>query len=167
MCYWPEECPMCGYVAYDIEVPSQTEEGWLSSDEYISCDRHVFRSTLAGKFFKIYLLAKRQHNSQDAFNALLNAAWACDDAKDLKGASFCRRRSLSWLEEEMQRDCQIAETFTIMKADILRRAGLFDQVVKEYSDRTFSEELLTSIAAFQVKKAREHDSSCYRLSDVK
>lgn len=59
---------MYGYVAYDIEVPSQAEEGWLSSDEYISCDRHVFQSTLAGMFFKIYLLAK----SQDTFNALLN-----------------------------------------------------------------------------------------------
>lgn len=167
MVYWPEQCPQCGFVAYDIAKRTPVSREWLSEKRYITCEGHNFLSSLAVKFYKIYLIAKETGNNSDAFNALMSAAWACDDCNDYKNARLCRSLLLPCLDVEIKNTPQRADTLSVIKADVLRRAGLFDQVVAEYTNCTFGDETLTKICEFQVEKARQGDAGCYRVSDVK
>lgn len=70
------------------------------------------------------------------------------------------------LEQEIAKDARMAETLTIAKADVLRRAELFDQVIEEYSGKVFSEDLLNEICQFQIEKAKQKDADCYRVCDA-
>ena len=54
----------------------------------------------------------------------------------------------------------------VMKADLLRRSGEFDQVIEEYNDLSLDDSHLNKIIRFQVEKARQKDSKCYSLDDV-
>lgn len=167
MAYWPEQCPECGFVAYDISKQTSVSRDWLSEKSYITCEGHNFSSSLAVKFYKIYLIAKETGNNADAFNALMSAAWACDDCDDYKNAVLCRNLLLTYFDNKIKSNPQRADTLIVIKADVLRRAGFFDQVVAEYTDCSFSDEILTTICRFQVEKAKQRDTGCYRVADVK
>lgn len=97
----------------------------------------------------------------------MSAAWACDDCNDYKNARLCRSLLLLYLDVEIKNAPQRADTLVVIKADVLRRAALFDQVVAEYTNCTFGDEILTEICKFQVEKAKQGDTDCYRVSDVK
>jgi len=166
MYYWPEKCPHCGFVSYDLEQKTAIRKKWLESEAYTTCEGHSFISDLAAMFYKIYMIAKETNDSRDAFNALMNAAWASDDCSDTENALLCRRMLLPYLEQEIAKDARMAETLTIARADVLRRAELFDQVIEEYSGKVFSEDLLNEICQFQIEKAKQKDADCYRVCDV-
>jgi hypothetical protein len=53
-----------------------------------------------------------------------------------------------------------------MKADLLRRCGEFDQLIKEYSNITTDEEIINKVIKFQIQKANENDTTCYTVEDV-
>lgn len=55
------------------------------------------------------------------------------------------------------------ENLFAVKADLLRRAGEFDAVISEFTNKTFSTELLNQIIAFQIKKATEKDTGRYTV----
>ena len=54
----------------------------------------------------------------------------------------------------------------VMKADIMRRCNRFDDVISEYSSIKFEKEILNQIIVFEIAKAKEKDTSCYRVKDV-
>lgn len=58
------------------------------------------------------------------------------------------------------------DNFIVMKVDLLRRIGDFDQLIKEYENLTLDEELLDKIIRFQVKNVHEKDDKCYTLEEV-
>ena len=100
------------------------------------------------------------------FFALLNAAWACDDEGDLENAIICRKKSLEFLDVLISEN---KESYGLMvqKADILRRSGEFDALIKEYENAEYPDELLNKIISFQLEKARIKDDGCYTVADVK
>ena len=59
-----------------------------------------------------------------------------------------------------------------MRADILRRAGHFEEVIRGYSNVKFSGktgnnyEVMNKVVKFEVEKAKERDVKCYTVSDV-
>lgn len=166
MYHWAEQCPKCGYTAYDIGRKVSVSRRWLKRPEYISCEGRSFKSDLAERFYKIYMIARKSGSAHDAFNALMNAAWACDDQRDEENATICRRLLLPYLEQEIAKNSQKAEIYTVVRADVLRRAGLFEQLIDEYIGKNFSDELLNSICRFQIEKAQQRDCGCYTVADV-
>jgi len=167
MPYWVERCPKCGYVAYDISKKSAISRKWLKQPQYLSCEGHVFANTLAALFYKLYMIAKATNNADEAFQALLNAAWACDDQKDEENAVMCRKLLLPYLDQIIDNAGKKAETLLLVRADVLRRAGMFELVIEEYTDKVFADALLNSICQFEIMKARQKDSACYQVADVK
>ena len=95
-----------------------------------------------------------------------SAAWACDDARDEENAAQCRRLSLPLLSEEITTDDAERETLNLMKADIMRRAGLFDELKHQFASVRFSQDLLNQILEFELSRAEQHDVGCYTVSDV-
>lgn len=166
MVYWLEKCPSCGYVSYSIDQETTITKEWLLRPEYICCEGRSFKSNLSADFYKVFLIAQELDDVETAFNALMNAAWACDDQRDTENAVFCRKTLLPYLEKHANENPQASETLAVIKADVLRRAGLFDQIIAEYSDLTLSEKMMNAIIVFQVDRAKEKDTSCYTLIDV-
>lgn len=163
---WIQECPNCGYISEEVSDDSTVTKQWLQSEEYATCNGIDFESDLAEKFYKCYMINLEDDDPEDAFFAILHAAWACDDADDLENAKHCRKLAIPVAEELIEEKVDHADDILLMKADLLRRAEDFETVITEYCDIEFDNNIMNTILAFQLEKAREKDSSCYRVEDA-
>ena len=83
----------------------------------------------------------------------------------MDNAIYCREKALEELSKFVV-DNDKKETFLFMRADLLRRTGQFDLLIKEYEGKVFSEKLLNRIAAFHVKKARHKSVLLFLISKL-
>ena len=164
MSYWVEECPNCGYVSSEITDPCSVAVSYLKSDEYRTCDGLSFKSGLASRFYKYYKINLLSNDTKTAFYAVLHAAWACDDKRDIQNSKICRERALSLISHLIESDHQRKDTLRLMKADLLRRAGHFDELMTEYENVRFDEEIMNQVLAFQLALARKQDTACYTVA---
>ena len=163
---WIQECPGCGYISEKVSDASNVTIEWLKSRKYLSCDGITFVSDLAKKFYKYYLINLEDENTEDAFYAVLHAAWACDDKKDDINAKHCRELAISLANELIESDYDNKDKIRMMKADLMRRACRFDEMIATYASVKFDEDLLNRIIGFEIEKAKIKDPSCYRIEDV-
>ena len=164
MVYWVQKCPRCGYVAESLEDVPKINAPFLKTDEYQKCLGLTFQSELAKTFFRQYLIQVAERNAEKAFYAALHAAWACDDAEDEENSVLCRKYALADVDKLIEKADN--ETLSVQRADLLRRAGLFEKVIEEYEDHVYSDDTLNRIALFQVMKSYEQDSACYTVADA-
>ena len=187
---WIQECPECGYAANEISDRLEISPEFLKSEEYRSCDGLKFKSGLAVLFYRQYMIRMKSKFSGSAFDAVLHAAWCCDDADDPENARHCRELAIPLLTKDIESEkaylddiiayqaqsqdpdpwsTNIQEKLNnmlIMKADLLRRAGQFDRLITEYENVRFSEPLLEKILAFEIEKAKQQDTNRYTVRDA-
>ena len=163
---WVHECPKCGYVSGDVSKPTNIAREWLQSEKYLTCDGMPFVSDLAKRFYRQYLLNSRREELRDAFYAILHAAWACDDAKDDENAKHCRQIGIVLGRLLIEEGCEDVDKIKLICADMMRRAGKFDQLISTYESVQFDDDLSNQILEFQIEKAKARDVSCYRIDDV-
>lgn len=163
---WIQECPNCGYISEEISDKSNVEPEWLKSDSYSSCNGIDFVSKLAKNFYKQYMIAVEDGNTKTAFFALLHAAWACDDANDDKNSDLCRKMAIPVATSLIESDKSKKEIYQVIRADMMRRAGLFDELIKTYTWVWIKDKHLKRIVKFERKKAKIQDSSRYTFNDV-
>ena len=192
---WIQECPECGYVSGKISDHTDISPEFLKSEAYRSCDGLDFKSELAVLFYRKYMICMKEGAGDSAFEPVLHAAWCCDDKNDTENALHCRKLSIPLLAERIKwkkeyfdvriryetsdpcPDPRIIDKLTqagreeidpllLMKADLLRRAGCFEQLLTEYQNVRFSEPLLNRILAFEIEKANQKDTNRYTVRDV-
>ena len=163
---WVQECPKCGYVSKRISDEAHVDRLWLQSEKYLTCDGIPFVSDLAKRFYRHYLLNSRSEELGNAFYAILYAAWACDDAKDDESAKHCREIGIVLGRLLIEENCEDVDKIKLICADMMRRAGKFDQLISTYESVQFDDDLPNQILKFQIEKAKARDSSCYRIDDV-
>lgn len=161
--HWLIECPECGYVAPNMREKPAIDRDFLESDIYKTCDGMVFESNLAEGFYKRCLISLRSGELEHGMFDMLHAAWACDDAGDPNAAKL-RSYLVEIADALISEDDR--EELRIMRADFLRRSGEFDKVIEDYGNAKFSNDLLNTIARFQVKLAGDKDSRCYTVQDA-
>ena len=162
---WIHECPTCGYVAEDLSDRTAASEPWLAREPYVTCDGIPFASELAKRFYRRYLIAVLDTDTDAAYAAARNAAWASDDVGDEKSATLCRNlaaKELARLIEERPKRCELR----VCLCDILRRAGRFDEAIAVAREAKTSEEILKKILAFEIARAEEHSTACYTVADA-
>ena len=141
----------------------------IESENYQNCDGIKFESSRAIMFYRAYLIDK-ESNPNDLisnFFHILKTAWACDDS-DNKNAIKIREIALDLIDQIME-DNEYPERKNdnlLIKADLLRRSGHFKELINQFKDIRFEEELYQQIIDFQIEKARENDDSCYTVGDV-
>ncbi len=165
---WLQECSECGYIAGSVEDKTTITREFLSGEKFLSCGGMKFRSALAERFCRHYLIAIEEGDIRKAFFSMLHAAWACDDSKDGENAAACRVKAIGLLEELLvqEPDSDDAGNLIVLKADLLRRAGRFDDVIEQYADFHSDEKIIDGIIRFQIAKAKEKDTACYRVADT-
>ncbi len=176
MSHWVQTCPECGLVAPSVEQNRKISRDYLDSEEYKTCRGRKFKSWLAEKLFKYYLISNQEGYVDECMDSALHTAWACDDADDKENADYCRELVLpetEWLIENMDEDDEhegnLLKKAFLVRADVLRRLGRYDQLIEEYKDVFFEgadDRLKNQAVAFQLRKAREKDSGCYTFDDV-
>ena len=163
---WVQECPDCGYVCRKVSDRTTVTREYLQTPEYRSCDGIDFDSVLAARFYKCHMIDLRDQNTIGAFNSLLHAAWACDDNREKENAEKCRLLSLPLVTGLISDDRENKDTLRLVRADVMRRAGLFAGLKEEYAPVRFGEELLNQILAFELYLAGKEDTACYRVEDA-
>lgn len=166
MYVWIQECPECGYISEEVSDSSDVTIEWLQSEKYLTCDGIQFVSTLAKQFYKYYLINLEDKNPEDAFFAVLHAAWACDDKNDNINAKHCRELAIPLATELIDGDHKNKDDIMVMRADLMRKAGQFEALAAEYASVKFDEDLLNQILGFEIEKAKIKDTACYRVEDV-
>lgn len=161
---WVHECPECGYVASNIEEKIRVSKSILSTDKYLTCGGMELKG-LASKFYRVHLIDMEKRDLNAASYHILCAAWACDDARDTVNAANCRKLFLEIFEKRRETE-PLNDTQKVQRADIMRRVGMFDQVIEEYSPDDFDEEILKKVVAFQIEKAKAKDIRRYTVADA-
>lgn len=160
--YWLQECPHCGLVFANTPFKEDVSN-FIRTLKYKSCDNIKFADRISSNFYKLGSLYEFLECYEDAYYAFLHAAWACDDFETFEKSSICRKKALEMLEKS---HVELDENLILQKADILRRAGLFDEVVMLLKDKVFNVALLNKIAKFQIDLSLRKDIDCYTVGDV-
>ena len=161
---WLQECPHCGYVAFDIEDEMEAPSDFLKSDEYLTCEGYELKSDLARRFFRHSLISEAGRNYRLQFFSLLHCAWKCDDAGDVLAVEMRKRA----LKAKARFDAEVDEkdNLKLIRADLLRRSLQFDELISEFRDVILEDELKNDIISFQMDLAIRKDSSCYTVEDL-
>ena len=76
-------------------------------------------------------------------------------------ARACRKEALRILENVHAETDADKERLLLIKADLLRRAGMFDELAAEYGESRTGSPDIDNVIAFQLQKAKEKDTDCY------
>ena len=165
---WVHKCPVCGYVSEDVSDETSVTREWLQSERYLNCEGIDFKSDLAKEFYQKYMINLEDNNKEGAMFALIHAAWDCDDHEDDENAKKCRELALTLVDEVTNNmdDSEEVDNINLMRADLMRRTGHFDELIEKYSSIRFDDEIMSQILAYQLEKAKEHDFNCYTVEDV-
>ena len=142
---WVQECPECGYVSKKVSDPSHVTREWLESERYQTCDGLDFASDLAERFYRDYLIKLQGRDVEEAFFAVLYTVWACDDARDDTNATICRKLAVFLASKLLEGKCDNAEDILMIRADLMRRAGQFEELLETYSSVRFKKKHLKQI----------------------
>jgi len=70
-------------------------------------------------------------------------------------------------EDDCDEDVDVKkDNLLLMKTDLLRRSGQFETLLSEYASRSFKNEIMSKVLAFQLAKAAEKDTACYTIRDA-
>ena len=167
MPYWIQVCPSCGYVSSYVDDETTITRPFLESEQYIHCDGIAFVSTLASNFYQQHLIKLAEGDEDHAFTALLYASWACDDAKDQENAILVREKAILLADRLLEaNEINDAETVSLIRADMMRRAGHFEEMIEQYKDVSYSTELSNQIIAFEIKLAEEKNAECKSVEEA-
>ena len=186
MIAWLAECPECGYVSSRVsDPPGKITKEWLKSEEYRRLGGMRFNipgeyRLLAERFYRQGLCLLKNNNISGAFNAFLHAAWVCDDAtiqehglsglfhllngqikKYKMDAAECRKAAIRLAGQVIPKNKEEKNNLLLVKADMMRRAGMFDELAAEYGGLETGDPETDKILDFHLKKAKEKDTECY------
>ena len=162
---WVQKCPNCGYASSSVSDSTSATKSLLQSEDYINANGRNFKSALAKTFYQQYLICLTDGKSDAAFRAILHAAWASDDCNDTENSNHARMLALLRIEKLIERR-RGDENLLLMKCDLLRRSGRFEEAIREFSGIEMKNEFLGKILAFQLDRARHGDGKCYTVRDV-
>ena len=163
---WIQKCPECGYVAARIDDAAQIGKEFLSSERFVSCDGIALTSELARSFYRLYLIKRESGDVKNAFWSVLEAAWASDDDGNADAADACRKAALEQLDLLIEQNGQ-DENLRVLKIDVLRRCGMFDEVGAFYKTLNLTDPVLKRIASFEVIQADAKNAKRHTLDDLK
>ena len=162
---WLDECPHCGYVAANIENELHAPAHILKTDAYLTCEGNDFKSDLAKMFYRRYMISQAENDHDSEFNSLLRCAWTCDDNKD-ELAIKVRKTALNSIDKVTCKSENEKNNLKLIKADLLRRTGQFDEVIDGFKDVIFEDKMLNDISSFQIDLAMKKDMECHAIEEV-
>ena len=170
MPYWVQRCPECGYCNDSLKEKTSVDKEYLSSKEYKTLFANIQEDSLAASFIRQARIAEKDKSYQGAMLSYLHAAWCCDDSGNSEGAKQCRLLSLKVLDANFKDIVKSSDedTITCMKADMLRRAGKFEEAQATAEKRLLEakQPVIKQILTFQIEKCKAKDAKVYRVAEA-
>lgn len=163
MSIWIQECPHCGYINYLLDEDNGIDREFLKNKEFASCDSAKIQYVLACRFYKFYKILLELKQIESAYSALLRTAWCYDDAKDEKNAKLCRIKMIELFDDFPEKEKN--EAVLAVHADVMRRAGMFEEVIKKYQNFAAKDEVIKQVIKFQIALSIKCDDKCYTVAD--
>jgi hypothetical protein len=171
LCHDVHRCPSCGYCAPDISTASSEVNAILQSAEYQIRLNDTTCPDKCNDFLCFALIAKAQGDISKAVWATVNAAWICDDEKNMDAAIYCRTLAISLIDEMRSRGLSLVEqrgTTEAVKTDLLRRAGCFPEALAtiETGLGQDPEDIIKGVLLFQKKLVQARDITRHTISEA-
>ena len=163
--YWVMECPCCGYCNSMLDVPADFSRDYVESDEYKNASGLSGQNQTADRMIRKALGCVKNHSYKEAVQSYLYASWLFDDDNNDASASACRRAAVRIFDEHPAA-FRGDDNFKVLMADMMRRSGDFQRVVREYEGKAFRSQLMTAIAFFEVQLASREDKAAHRADEV-
>ncbi|HEY0183792.1 MAG TPA: hypothetical protein VGC09_13380 [Rhodopila sp.] len=155
---WVQICPKCGAAGPDVSALPCTARAVVNSDEYRALGTSASEETLP--FRRWALICERTGDRPQQAEALLQAAWAADDAAAMSEPAALRAEVAAlW---EGTNDVELG----LRRLDVLRRSGQFDAAeawAVAMSERG-PDELARAIIAFQRARIAARDIGRHLIS---
>ena len=175
MPYWVWGCASCGYVwnplNEDETAPdAEAVRSVLAEPRYQALRAGQDYPELARDFLCHGLLFEQRGSLGNAGWAALRAAWACDDEDELRAAEGCRLmvlelwdRAAAAGEEIHEREAEAA-----LRADVARRAGLFDRARTEALAglEVADDDVITAVLQFELELIGRKDSAAHTVAEA-
>jgi hypothetical protein len=157
---WIQVCPKCGAAAPDVSALPATARAVAESDEYRLLSTTALEETLP--FRRWALICERTGDRAQQAEALLQAAWAADDAAAMTEPAKLRAEVAALWDGTA--DVELG----LRRLDVLRRAGLFDAAEAWATVMTGRgpDELARAIIAFQRAKIAARDIGRHLISSA-
>jgi hypothetical protein len=157
---WIMVCPQCGAAAPDLAALPAAARDVAGSDEYRMLSTSALEETLPFRRWGL-IMARAGDRGQQA-EALLQAAWAADDAAAMAEAAKLRTEVAALWDGTT--DVELG----LRRLDVLRRAGLFDEAEAWASLLTErgADELAQPIIGFQRAKIAARDVGRHLISSA-
>jgi hypothetical protein len=157
---WVQICPRCGAAAPDLTALPSTARAIVESDEYRILSTTALEETLP--FRRWALICERTGDRPQQAEALLQAAWAADDAAAMSEPARLRAEVAAlWAHTN---DVELG----LRRLDVLRRAGQFDAAsswAATLTERGANEPAAT-IIAFQQVRIEQRDIGRHLISSA-
>jgi hypothetical protein len=157
---WIQVCPRCGATAPEVATLASTARAVVESDEYRLLGTTALEETLP--FRRWALICERTGDRPQQAEALLQAAWAADDAAAMTEAARLRVEVASLWANTTELE------LGLRRLDVMRRAGLFEAAAAwgtTLSERG-ADELASTIIEFQQKRIAQRDIGRHLISSA-
>jgi hypothetical protein len=128
-------CPGCGYCAVDVEEVRTNAGRAVADAAYADVLKNSGMPALARHYYCAALVAEAAGEPDRAARHYIEAAWACDDAEATERGRACRLRAAEMMaaafESGQAADSPVSHG---VRADLLRRAGLFEEALAAVED---------------------------------
>jgi hypothetical protein len=155
---WLQTCRGCGAVAEDLTTLPPTARNVVDSPAYRALSADVLEETLPFRRCAMILEHQGAHGQQA--EALLQAAWAADDAAAMAEAAKLRTKVAA-----LWGDTASGE-LGLRRLDVLRRAGLFEEAGAwaETMQSRVTEDVGRQIIVFQKARIEARDIGRHLIS---
>ena len=157
---WIQICPTCGAAAPDLAALPSTARAVVDSEEYRTLTTSAPEETLP--FRRWALICQRTGDRPAQAEALLQAAWAADDAAAMTEPARLRTEVAALWDGTA--DIELG----LRRLDVLRRAGLFQEAEAwaAHMSQHGPDELAATLIAFQRTKIAAHDIGRHLISSA-
>jgi len=172
--WWVQRCPRCGYCAPRIAEASAEAGAVVRSEAYRRRLADPLMPDLARSFVCAATIAEADggRGSRAVLDALLRAAWSCDDSGDADAAGRCRLHATFALEAVREAGGSYIDDDSggddALLADLYRRVGRFEKAAEaaraglQRADSAFFRELLK----LQLRLVAERDADAHTCEEV-
>lgn len=161
-----KQCPHCLFASFGIPESTEITRDFVESENYRNCDGIQFKSSRAEPFYRVFMISRELGNPRKILFDLFNCAWVCDDDSDRENAIKFRIQINDLFNELYDFSDGNKQGTLLIKADFMRRAHLFDELIDELEDKTFEEPFYENLRKFQIEKAKEKDDAIYTCDDI-
>lgn len=164
-----QHCPNCDYCNADISEDPADKKDYMEMDIYKSIILSRALSDTASHFIASSFLNESIGQYANATWDMIYAAWTCDDNNETQGAIECRKNAVKLIREvnKASQDISYQDGATeAIQADLLRRAGLFEEALEIVKLVKTEEYIINRVLSFEKKLIQKSDKDIHTIEEA-